>query len=141
MPVGHVALDVHDTEEDAKLCLPPGTVWVHQLYISNTLRGGGYGAVIMRKVEAIAAQEPMKGKWMALDTLAKEVQEEVEDVGSINVGMGNIIPVTSKEEWYAQQGYQTYKQGPGYIYQTPDGRGIQLRVSYMKKRIGGGISY
>lgn len=91
---------------------------------------------------------------MALDTLAKEVQKEAGDVTSIDVGMGNIIPVvsytichiqnnikyscqTSKEEWYARQGYETYKQGPGYTYQTPDKRSIQLRVSYMKKRISG----
>ncbi|KAI1197570.1 hypothetical protein F5X97DRAFT_177784 [Nemania serpens] len=94
----------------------------------------------MTKVEAIAAQEPMEGKWMALDTLTKEVQKEVGDVSSIDVGMGSIIPVTSKEEWYARQGYQTYKQGPGYIYQTPEGHNIQLRVSYMKKRIDGAIS-
>lgn len=159
IPIGHVALDIHDAEEDAKLGLPPGTVWVHQLYISSTLRGGGYGVATMTKVEAIAAQEPMEGKWMALDTLTKEVQKEVGDVSSIDVGMGSIIPVvsdicnkyksetiltaseqTSKEEWYARQGYQTYKQGPGYIYQTPEGHNIQLRVSYMKKRIDGAIS-
>ena len=47
------------------------------------------------------------------------------------------VQQTSKEEWYARQGYETYRQGPGYTYQAPDGRNIQLRVSYMKKRIGG----
>ncbi|GAP82600.2 putative acyl- N-acyltransferase [Rosellinia necatrix] len=139
MPIGHVALDVHDAEEDAELGLPPGAVWVHQLYISNTLQGGGYGVATMANIEAIAAQEPMKGKWMALDTLAKEVQKEMQmeagETASIDVGMGNMVPVTSKEEWYARQGYQTYKRGPGYTYQTPEGRSIQLLVSYMKKRI------
>ncbi|KAI1430357.1 hypothetical protein F5Y12DRAFT_709370 [Xylaria sp. FL1777] len=140
MPVGHVALDVHDAEEDARLGLPPDTVWVHQLFISSVLQGGGYGAGTMAKVESIAAQEPMNGKWMALDTMAKEVQSEAGDVASIDVGMGNMIPVTSKEEWYARQGYETYRQGPGYTYQTPDKRNIQLRVSYMKKRIDGQIA-
>ncbi|KAI0541238.1 hypothetical protein GGR58DRAFT_37736 [Xylaria digitata] len=134
MPIGHVALDVHDAKEDAKLGLPPGTVWVHQLYVSSALQGGGYGVATMAKVESVAAQEPMNAKWMALDTLAKEVQE-AGDAASIDVGMGNIIPVTSKEEWYTRLGYQTYRQGPGYTYQAPDGRNIQLRVSYMKKRI------
>ncbi|KAI0525743.1 hypothetical protein F5B22DRAFT_251070 [Xylaria bambusicola] len=136
LPVGHVALDVHDPEEDAKLGLPAGTVWVHQLFISNALQGGGYGAATMAKVESIAAQEPMNGKWMALDTLAKEVPAEMGSM-TIDVGMGNIVPVTSKEEWYARQGYETYRQGHGYTYQAPDGRNIQLRVSYMKKRING----
>ncbi|KAI8956259.1 hypothetical protein F4801DRAFT_7859 [Xylaria longipes] len=137
MPVGHVALDVHDAQEDAKLGLPPSTVWVHQLYISSALQGGGYGAATMAKVEIIAAQEPMNGVWMALDTLAKEGQKETGD--GTDVGTDSITPVTSKEEWYARQGYETYKQGPGYTYQTPDGNSIQLRVSYMKKRISGRI--
>ncbi|KAF2971532.1 hypothetical protein GQX73_g1934 [Xylaria multiplex] len=134
-PIGHVALDVHDAKEDAKLGLPVGTVWVHQLYISSALQGGGYGVATMARVESIAAQEPMNAKWMALDTLAKEVQKEAGDIASIDVGMGNIMPITSKEEWYTRLGYQTYQQGPGYTYQAPDGRSIQLRVSYMKKRI------
>ncbi|KAI0106286.1 hypothetical protein GGR51DRAFT_178772 [Nemania sp. FL0031] len=139
MPVGHVALDVHDAEQDAKLGLPPNAVWVHQLYISSALQGGGYGVATMAQVEAVAAQEPMKGQWMALDTLAKEVQKETSDVGPIDVGNGSAMPITSKEEWYARQGYQTYEQGPGYTYQTADGHSIQLRVSYMKKKIGGGV--
>lgn len=154
IPVGHVALDVHDPKEDAKLGLPPGTVWVHQLYISSALQGGGYGAATMAKIEAIAAQEPMNKVWMALDTLAKETQEETGD--GTAVGTDSITPVvsytichvmsnttlsifeqTSKEEWYARQGYETYKRGLGYTYQTPDGNSIQLWVSYMKKRISG----
>ncbi|KAI0553339.1 hypothetical protein F4679DRAFT_530857 [Xylaria curta] len=137
IPVGHVALDIHDAEEDAKLGLPPNTVWVHQLYISSALQGGGFGAATMAKIESVAAQEPMNGVWMALDTLAKEVQNETGD-GS-DAGTSSITPVTSKEEWYAHLGYQTYKQGPGYTYRTSDGRNIQLRVSYMKKRISGSI--
>ncbi|KAJ8129816.1 hypothetical protein O1611_g3810 [Lasiodiplodia mahajangana] len=139
MPVGHVALDIHDAEHDAKLGLPPNTVWVHQLYISSALQGGGYGVATMTKVEATAAQEPMKGEWMALDTLAKEVQKEAGDVDFVDVGEGSVMPITSKEEWYARQGYQTYEQGPGYTYQMPNGHSIQLRVSYMKKKIGGGV--
>ncbi|KAI0398841.1 hypothetical protein F4802DRAFT_104194 [Xylaria palmicola] len=134
VPIGHVALDVHDATEDAELGLPPDTVWVHQLYISDILQGGGYGAATMARVEAIAAQEPMNGKWMALDTLA---QTEAGDAAGIDVGMRNIVPITSKEKWYARQGYQTYKQGPGYTYQAPNGVSIQLQVSYMKKRIDG----
>ncbi|KAI3332127.1 hypothetical protein HD806DRAFT_518932 [Xylariaceae sp. AK1471] len=139
MPIGHVALDIHDAEKDTKLGLPPGTVWVHQLFISSTLQGGGYGVATMAKVEAMAAQQPMNAKWMALDTLAKGVQQEACNITSIDVGNGNIVPVTSKEEWYARQGYKTYKVGAGYTYHSPDGHSIQLKVSYMKKRIDGEV--
>jgi GNAT superfamily N-acetyltransferase len=79
IPVGHFALDIHDAGQDAKLGLPPRTVWVHQLFISRALQGGGYGVATMAKVEATAAQEPMNATWMALDTLAKEVQKEADD--------------------------------------------------------------
>ena len=97
-----MALDVHDVEEDAKLGLPPGTVWVHQLFISSALQGGGYGVATMAQVESIAAQEPMNAKWMALDTLAKEVQKEAGDQASIDVAMKNIVPVVSKMTWSVQ---------------------------------------
>lgn len=89
-----MALDIHDAKDDAELGLPPDTVWVHQLYISSALQGGGYGLATMAKAEAIAAQEPMRGKWMALDTLAKEVPK-VDDGISIEVGMSNIGVVVS----------------------------------------------
>ncbi|KAJ8124114.1 hypothetical protein ONZ43_g93 [Nemania bipapillata] len=138
-PIGHVALEIHDPNQDAALGLPPNTVWVHQLYISSALRGGGYGVATMAKAEAIAAQEPMKGKWAALDTLARQVRTKAGDAGPIDVKTGSIMPIISKEEWYARQGYETYKQGPGYSYQTQDGHSIQLHVSYMKKKIEGGV--
>ncbi|KAI1816502.1 hypothetical protein GGS20DRAFT_537892 [Poronia punctata] len=139
IPIGHVALEIHTAEEDAKSGLPPDTIWVHQLFISSALQGGGYGVAAMAHVEAIAARE---GKmWMALDTRAKDTQEKTADGALDDVKRGDIVPVTSKEEWYARQGYQTYKQGPGYTYQTADGASIQLNVSYMKKRIGGRTSH
>lgn len=95
MPIGHVALAIHDAEEDATLGLPPDTVWAHQLFISGALQGGGYGVATMAEVEAIAAQEPWSGKWMALDTLAKDVQRETGDITPIGVDKGHIVPVVS----------------------------------------------
>jgi hypothetical protein len=54
----------------------------------------------MAKVEAIAAREPMNGKWMALDTLAKEVQKEAGDVAPVNMGMCSIVPVVSLTRFF-----------------------------------------
>lgn len=75
VPIGHVALDVHSAEEDAKLGLPSeGVVWIHQLYVSYALQRGGFGAAAMDLIEAVAAQAPLNGKMTVLDTIATESQ-------------------------------------------------------------------
>jgi GNAT superfamily N-acetyltransferase len=72
-PVGHVALDVHTAEEDIELGLPAeGVVWIHPLYVSDALQRGGFGAASMQKAEAVAAQEPLNGKILALDTMTED---------------------------------------------------------------------
>ncbi|KAI1324008.1 hypothetical protein F5Y16DRAFT_412275 [Xylariaceae sp. FL0255] len=132
-PIGHVALAIHSAEEDGELGLPsPGTVWVHQLFISSVLQGGGYGAATMAQVEAVATREPMNATTMALDTLAKVVETESGDISLQDAG----VLVTSKEDWYSRLGYRTYKLGPGYNYPTENGKHIQLKVAYMRKDIG-----
>ncbi|KAI0014457.1 hypothetical protein F4779DRAFT_559910 [Xylariaceae sp. FL0662B] len=137
LPIGHVALDIHKPEEDAKFGLPfPGTVWMHQLYISYVLQGGGFGAGTMSKIETLAAQEPMKATTMALDTLSKETQNDAEREKVMN--MENLPPpVISKEEWYANQGYEAFKwQDDGYTWTPKEGINLALRIVYMKKTLG-----
>ncbi|KAK7754052.1 hypothetical protein SLS62_003898 [Diatrype stigma] len=74
-PIGHVALDIHDPDEDEKLGLPrEGVAWLHQLYVSYALQGKGYGAAAMSQVEALAVNKPLNAKLLALDTIAKESQ-------------------------------------------------------------------
>ncbi|KAK6957700.1 hypothetical protein Daesc_000487 [Daldinia eschscholtzii] len=111
IPIGHVALDVHEPEEDVELGLPAtGTVWVHQLYISRALHGGGFGAGAMSKIEALATQSPMNAKIVALDTLSKEMQTEPE-IRDLLYGKGGVpLPVVSNEEWYISQGYEVLKR-------------------------------
>lgn len=92
IPIGHVALDVHEPDEDIKLGLPAtGTVWVHQLYISRALHGGGFGAGAMSKIETLATRSPMNAKIVALDTLSKEMQTEPE-IRDLLYGEGRIPP-------------------------------------------------
>ncbi|KAI1503974.1 hypothetical protein F5X99DRAFT_374043 [Biscogniauxia marginata] len=136
IPIGHVALDIHDAEEDTKLGLPsPGTVWVHQLYISYALQGGGYGTGAMSKVEALAAQEPMNATVLALDTMAKGMDLSPEHAEVLEKELKSPISKISKEEWYERQEYKTYKRGAGYVYRSQMGHQIPLTVAYMKKMI------
>ncbi|CAJ2513549.1 Uu.00g016680.m01.CDS01 [Anthostomella pinea] len=135
IPIGHVALDIHSAEDDASLGLPsPGTVWIHGLYISYALQGGGYGTGAMSKVEALAAQEPMNATTTALDTVSKETVDDPDIVRALNEELTS--PVTSKEGWYRRQGYEVYKKGIGYTFRTKAGRSIDLIVSYMRKTLG-----
>ncbi|KAI0598328.1 hypothetical protein F4775DRAFT_556360 [Biscogniauxia sp. FL1348] len=136
IPIGHVALDIHDAGSDAQLGLPsPGTVWVHQLYISYALQGGGYGTAVMSKVEALAAQEPMNATTIALDTMAKGMDLSPEHVEILERELKSPIARISKEEWYERQEYETYKRGSGYVYRSQKGHPIPLTVAYMKKTI------
>ncbi|KAI1083397.1 hypothetical protein F5B20DRAFT_403858 [Whalleya microplaca] len=137
LPIGHVALDIHKPEEDAKFGLPtPGTVWMHQLYVSYTLQGGGFGAGTMSKIETLAAQEPMKATTMALDTLSKEVQNDPQNHKTMYIENGLPPPVVSKEEWYAKQGYEAFKrEDVGYTWTPREGISIPLRIVYMRKSL------
>ncbi|KAI1342391.1 hypothetical protein F5Y15DRAFT_372578 [Xylariaceae sp. FL0016] len=131
IPIGHVALDIHSAVEDAELGLPsPGTVWVHQLYISYVLQRGGFGTATMAKVEELATEEPMNATTMALDTMSSDMNAE--DVNILKRDFG--IP-DSPEGWYARQGYETYKTAPGYEFQRQGGKTVQVKVAYMKKTI------
>lgn len=98
VPIGHVAVDIHEPEEDTKLGLPAtGTVWIHQLYVSRALHLGGFGAGTMSKIEALAAQSPMNAKLVALDTLSKEMQTDP-DKRDILYREGLHVPTVSRDD-------------------------------------------
>ncbi|KAI1405293.1 hypothetical protein F4819DRAFT_482809 [Hypoxylon fuscum] len=136
VPIGHVAVDIHEPEEDTKLGLPAtGTVWIHQLYVSRALHLGGFGAGTMSKIEALAAQSPMNAKLVALDTLSKEMQTDP-DKRDILYREGLHVPTISNEEWYIRQGYEVFKrESDGYTWKTEEGISMSLTLAYMKKSI------
>ncbi|KAI1481625.1 hypothetical protein K445DRAFT_313817 [Daldinia sp. EC12] len=137
IPIGHVALDVHEPEEDVELGLPAtGTVWVHQLYISRALHGGGFGAGAMSKIEALATQSPMNAKIVALDTLSKEMQTEPE-IRDLLYGKGGVpLPVVSNEEWYISQGYEVLKRHKNaWVWSPREGIDVPVNIVYMKKSV------
>ncbi|KAI1763660.1 hypothetical protein GGR53DRAFT_497035 [Hypoxylon sp. FL1150] len=139
VPIGHVAVDIHEPEEDAKLELPPtGTVWIHQLYISRALHRGGFGAGTMAKIETLATQTPMNAKIMALDTISKEMQTvpAFRDV-LYGKGEGRIpLPAISNEDWYTGLGYTAFKREKNAFTSEPkQGLSVSIDIVYMKKAI------
>ncbi|OTB08196.1 hypothetical protein M426DRAFT_8002 [Hypoxylon sp. CI-4A] len=137
LPIGHVAVDIHPSEEDVKLGLPPtGTVWIHALYISRALHGGGYGAGTMAKIEELATQEPMNAKIVALDTISREMQTDP-DKREFLYGEGRLPPpIVVNEDWYLGLGYEVIKrEDNGYLSEPHNGVRLPMRIVYMKKPI------
>lgn len=136
-PIGHVAVAIHKPEEDERLGLPPtGTVWIHGLYISRALHGGGFGAGTMSKTEAIATQSPMNAKIVALDTLSKEAQT-VPETREILYGNGRIPePKVPNEDWYVRLGYEVFGRGDNiYVTLSKEGDAAPINVVYMRKLV------
>ncbi|KAI0132248.1 hypothetical protein BJ170DRAFT_238180 [Xylariales sp. AK1849] len=137
IPIGHVALDIHPAEDDAKLKLPSeGIVWIHQLYVSYALQGGGFGAGAMDQVETVAAQEPMKARMMVLDTIAEDIQLSPLGRKGLYEDRGIPVPVVSTEEWYTRRGYEIFRRERGaYTWNYGTGKMV-LDIVYMKKMVG-----
>ncbi|KAH7031210.1 uncharacterized protein B0I36DRAFT_323423 [Microdochium trichocladiopsis] len=137
-PVGHIALDIHTPEEDAKHGLPgEGVVWMHQLYISYALHAGGYGSAAVAKGEEIAAQGPMKGKIMVLDTMASRTQSNPDFLHAMFTSKGNPLPKITNEQWYTRLGYKTFgKELLVPQWEARPGVYVDIDIVFMSKPIG-----
>ncbi|KAI1461290.1 hypothetical protein F4805DRAFT_277499 [Annulohypoxylon moriforme] len=135
-PIGHVAVAIHEPEEDVKLGLPPtGTVWIHGLYISRALHGGGFGAGTMSKTEEIATHSPMNAKIVALDTVSRESQTEPE-TREILYGNGRVPePRVPNEDWYVRLGYEVFRRGDHIFVTIAKGERMPINVVYMRKPV------
>ncbi|KAI1393349.1 uncharacterized protein F4822DRAFT_9312 [Hypoxylon trugodes] len=135
-PIGHIALAIHPSDEDVQLGLPrSGVAWVHQLYVSYVLQGGGFGAGAMGRAEQLAAMEPLNASIIALDTVAKEIHAQKEFLKLIYEGRGLPQPTKSNEEWYISLGYEIFARvKDGREYKYPGGT-LPLEIIYLKKTI------
>ncbi|KAH8681578.1 hypothetical protein BX600DRAFT_26435 [Xylariales sp. PMI_506] len=136
-PIGHVALEVHSGEEDEKLGLPPkGAVWIHGLYISYVLQNAGLGAAAMDHIETVAAQAPLNGKMVVIDTIAAEMQLRPEVTKPIYADRGIPVPTKPLQEWYARRDYELFNQlRAGYTLKHASGS-LVLDIVYMRKIVG-----
>ncbi|KXJ92486.1 hypothetical protein Micbo1qcDRAFT_188684 [Microdochium bolleyi] len=136
-PVGHIAFDVHEPDDDIEHGLPgEGVVWMHQLYISYALHAGGYGSAAVAKGEDIVAHGPMKGKIMALDTMAHQTQSNPDFLEAMFTSKGNPLPKISNEEWYTRLGYKTFgKQLMVPQWEARPGVHVDIDVVFMSKDI------
>ncbi|ORY62967.1 uncharacterized protein BCR38DRAFT_345318 [Pseudomassariella vexata] len=137
IPIGHVALDVHSPEEDAKFGLPPReVVWVHSLYISYQLHNGGFGAATMDSLEALAAKEPINAKYIVLDTLSKDAKIPDDVLKALYADRGLPERKVSNEDWYTRRGYKRFHvEEKAAVHIHEDGHTTNLDLAYLSKRI------
>ncbi|KAI1409578.1 hypothetical protein F5Y13DRAFT_88807 [Hypoxylon sp. FL1857] len=135
IPIGHVAVDVHTPEDDMKLGLPPtGTVWVHGLYISRALHGGGFGAGTMSKIETLVTESPMNAKIVALDTISKDLQTEPGKRDLLYYDGGIPVPRVASEDWYTSLGYELFKREENVFVSMAKG-GVEMPSKYLHLKI------
>ncbi|KAM0814710.1 putative N-acetyltransferase domain-containing protein [Seiridium cardinale] len=158
IPIGHLALEAHATEEDTKLGLPSeGAVWIHQLYVSYALHRGGFGAGAMDLIEAVAAEEPWNATMVVLDTIQEEMQLSQDGIKHMCVDRGVPVPKVSElnaypenlgnyqmmncenqvstQGWYARRGYEVFLRAKqGYVWNYGSGT-IAFDIAYMRKLV------
>ncbi|KAJ4259730.1 hypothetical protein NW762_007661 [Fusarium torreyae] len=109
-PVGHISLDDNNHKTDRlNLDLPnEGVYWIKTFYVSGALRSKGIGRVCMDIVEAMAIDEPLCAKTLALDTTEKEFQKKLylERTGK--------EPGTTNQDWYQRRGYRLIHTEAGF---------------------------
>ncbi|KAF5020388.1 hypothetical protein F66182_7596 [Fusarium sp. NRRL 66182] len=78
-PIGHISLDDTDKQIGSLgLDLPEqGLYWIKTFYVSKALRSKGIGRAAMDIVEAMAIDEPLYAKTLALDTAEKQMQKRL----------------------------------------------------------------
>ncbi|RSM19185.1 hypothetical protein CDV31_001861 [Fusarium ambrosium] len=101
-PVGHISLDDENVEA-AHLGLDfpeKGVFWIKTFYVSKALQSKGIGRAAMDIAEAMAVNEPLCAKALALDTLHKDSANKMalEETGQ--------LPKTTNHEWYERRGYR-----------------------------------
>ncbi|KAF3767624.1 hypothetical protein M406DRAFT_233774, partial [Cryphonectria parasitica EP155] len=115
-PIGHIALDLRP-DQDRQLGLSSSSssstdgdtiVWVAGLYVSHTLQAGGFGREVMHLAETIAAQPPLNGRWVVLDTMSREQQLSSTFVKRIYLAQGKPAPTVAIQDWYERQGYEVF---------------------------------
>lgn len=91
----------------------------------------------MQRAEAIAAQPPLNGKWIVLDTMSREQQMSSAFVQTMYLAQGREAPAVAIQDWYERQGYQVFAmEKGGYKWQNPTtGEREDIDYLFLRKRL------
>lgn len=151
IPVGHISLAPKNPYlEKVDLDLPSEHVyWIKTFYVSQALRNQRLGTAAMKAAEAMAINEPLCARTLALDTATREDQMR-EDIAKAFYGgipkvsclalliMNRVIKPLQvmNQDWYEKMGYRPLKTVKG-LYTSPDRNGVvwDLSTIFMRKDI------
>ncbi|KAJ4418977.1 hypothetical protein N0V82_005202 [Gnomoniopsis sp. IMI 355080] len=136
-PIGHISLDLRAEQNAALNLIDEGIVWVAGLFISHTLQAGGFGREVMQRAELIAAQPPLNGKWIVLDTMRREQQMSSGFIQKMYLAHGRAAPTVATQDWYERQGYRVFSvEKAGYKWVNPEtGERVDIDYLFLKKRL------
>ncbi|KAF4303914.1 acyl-n-acyltransferase [Botryosphaeria dothidea] len=134
-PIGHISLDSGNPEaRHLGLPLPDsGVYWIKTFYVSHVLQNKGVGRAAMDMIEAMAVEEPLCAKVLALDTVHKDDQIRPEFFEA----NGQQPRKMTNHEWYARRGYREIKVAQNY-YTEPDSTGKvwDIKTVFMRRDVG-----
>ncbi|KAH7117282.1 hypothetical protein B0J13DRAFT_571188 [Dactylonectria estremocensis] len=133
LPVGHIALNIHDPPYYTKLGLTvpeQGSYWIKSLYISYILQGLGVGGAAMNIAERICMEEPLNAKHLLLDTVHHEDQQNKEYAMAT---YGELFKVPT-QAWYERRGYRLIGTVENlYMDPDPNGKVWPCRTVFLQK--------
>lgn len=89
----------------------------------------------MQLAEATAAQPPLHGQWIVLDTMSREQQMSIFAKGAL-AAQGRSPPKVSNQNWSEHQGYAVFaieKEGYKGVLPTT-GEVVRIDYMFMKKK-------
>lgn len=91
----------------------------------------------MQCAEAIAAQPPLRGKCVVLDTMSREQQMSSAFVEKVYLAHGRPAPTVATQDWYERQGYRVFAVEKGsYKWENPTtGDREDIDCVFLKKRL------
>lgn len=91
----------------------------------------------MHHAETIAAQPPLNGKWIVLDTMSREQQLSSVFVSKVYLANGKPAPSVAIQDWYERQGYRVFAtEKAGYQWVNPTtGEREGIDYLFLKKRL------
>lgn len=90
----------------------------------------------MHRVETIAAQPPLNGKWIVLDTMSRE-QQLSSAAAKVHLAQGRPAPSVANQDWYERQGYRVFAtEKGGYQWVNPTtGETEDIDYLFLKKKL------
>jgi ribosomal protein S18 acetylase RimI-like enzyme len=131
---GHISLDAYAEPADWDLANADKTnLTIQNFFILPRYRSKGLGRTAMRKIEALATEEPYGSANCEYITLTCLSKKQYYDEVLGQRAMAD-MPICN-QEWYEKQGYVAWKEEPRYEDILPDQTRFVWDAAFMRKKV------